>query len=100
MSFESQPATTTQVKAEDGLLVFPCPHCEQVVVVNVRETNCCIFRHAALKSDATKQIDPHTPKEECDRLVLEDLVYGCAKPFQLVKQADNESFVVQECGYI
>lgn len=88
------------VRPEDGLLIFPCPHCAELVVVNVREVNCCIFRHAALKDDVSKQIDPHTPKEECDRLVREDLVYGCAKPFQLVKQQTDDGFVVQECGYI
>jgi hypothetical protein len=28
-------------------------------------------------------INPHETEKECNRLVEEDLVYGCAKPFQL-----------------
>ena len=87
------------IRPDEGLLIFPCPHCSEMVVVNVREVNCCIFRHAALKNSG-KQIDPHTPKEECDRLVLEDLVYGCAKPFQLVRQSEPDTFIVQVCDYI
>jgi len=36
-----------------------------------------------MKSDYS-QIPPHLPKIECDKLVEEDKIYGCGKPFQLV----------------
>lgn len=89
------------VRPDEGLLIFSCPHCSDTIVVNVREINCCIFRHAVYKSDASKQIDPHMPKEECDRLVRDDVVYGCAKPFRLVRKSDEpNTFMVQVCDYI
>ena len=63
-----------------SFLVF-CPHCNQGIEVIKR--NCCIFRCGIMKSDY-KQIPPHLPKVECDKLAAEDKIYGCGKPFQLV----------------
>ena len=54
-------------------------------------------RNIAL-NDLTKQIAPHLPKVECDRLKLEDKIYGCAKPFELVTIDGKE--VAKICDYI
>jgi hypothetical protein len=42
---------------------------------------------------------PHLPKQLCDELVLKNLIYGCGKPFQLVKNENNEMVPVI-CDYI
>ena len=46
------------------------------------ELRCHIFRHGRFKT-GTQQMDPHTPKTECDRLSAEGLIYGCGKPFKV-----------------
>ena len=61
------------------------------------EINCAIFRHGVMKS-TLKQINPHLPKSECDKLYMNDDIYGCGKPFKLIHQ-DN-SFKAIKCDYI
>lgn len=78
-------------------LEFECPHCKNTLIINTNEINCGIFRHAVLKSNL-QQINPHEPKESCDKLVVDDLVYGCAKPFQIIKQGNK--YIIQICEYI
>ena len=81
-------------------LHFACPHCDQLVSVRVQEVNCAIFRHGNFK-ESLKPIDPHLCKDECDRLVADDLIFGCGKPFQLVRAPDgSNNYTVQICGYI
>ena len=43
-----------------------------------------------------EQIPPHLHKEECDRLVSLDLIYGCGKPFRYNKDTQQTEI----CGYI
>lgn len=71
-----------------------CPHCECCVLIPVKQTNCRIFRHGAIKATGA-QINPHLPKAECDRLFSENLIIGCGKPFQL-----DVSNVAVPCDYI
>ena len=68
-----------------------CPHCQGLV--EIIELNCCIFRHGVFK-DTDIQIDPHLIETECNRLVEQDLINGCGKPFRIVDG------VVEICGYI
>lgn len=75
-----------------------CPHCEEYVIIKENEINCAIFRHAVLKSNL-QQISPHATKEQCDDFLKNDLVYGCCKPFKLVKNNKNE-YVAIICDYI
>ena len=44
------------------------------------------------------QINPHLPKDECDRLVRENLIFGCGRPFILNLQ--NGTYVACKCDYI
>ena len=83
--------------SEDETYVFECPHCECSVQVSRYQVNCHIFRHGIVKSTML-QIDPHLSKEECDRLKEEDLIHGCGKPFQLVREEGGIHAVT--CGYI
>lgn len=74
--------------------VFECPHCELLVTVPRNGLNCQIFRHGAYKADPSRQVPPHTPKDECDRLVAEGLIVGCGKPFRF------DGKTVEKCGYV
>jgi hypothetical protein len=76
-----------QLKMAD---LFECPHCGGSV--QIIEINCGIFRHAIYLNG--QQIDPHAPKELCDRLVRENLVIGCARPFIIT---DGK---ISKCDYI
>ena len=80
------------------MLIISCPHCNQSI--EVIEINCRIFRCGIMKSNFT-QIHPHLPKSECDRLFNEQLIYGCGKPFKLVKPVNNDVPIGQnnDCSY-
>ena len=87
-----------QVKQDGEYFIFNCPHCvDGVIIVHQKETACCIFRHAIRKSNG-QQINPHTPKEECDRLFDGGLIEGCGKPFRFVYSTTGN--YVEKCGYI
>jgi len=79
------------------ILLFTCPHCQDNFQVDENELNCCIFRHAVLKS-TMQQINPHSSKEMCDILFENNLVFGCAKPFQIYKE--NDEYKIKICDYI
>ena len=81
-------------------IIGNCPHCGGTIEVEKNQLNCCIFRHGIYKSgiDNGKQIDPHMEKTLCDELVRKDLIYGCGKPFKIVKA--NNIFSIEPCDYI
>lgn len=94
-----------EVDNPNNLYIFQCPHCEAYVQVEQNQVNCTIFRHGyfyetdgAGNIHLTMQVNPHAPKEECDKLVAEGKVQGCCKPFRMVKNGD--SYVVTVCDYI
>jgi hypothetical protein len=60
-------------------MLIVCPHCSNSVWIE--EVNCGIFRHAVYKNG--DPVNPHASEEECNMLLRNDLVYGCAKPFRL-----------------
>jgi hypothetical protein len=68
-----------------------CPHCNGLV--EVVSLHCCIFRHGVFKHTDV-QIDPHLCEQECKRIVEEDLIFGCGKPFRVVNG------VAEICPYI
>lgn len=77
-------------KTENEMIV--CPH-EPVLIEKI---NCGIFRHAVLI--ATGEVSPHLNEEGCETL-QNKLVYGCCKPFQIIKTCENV-FKIQVCEYI
>lgn len=81
------------VKEEDYIIVS-CPYCTEFIMIKKNEFNCKIFRHGTYKSNHN-QIDPHLSKELCDKLVKDDLIYGCGKSFQLTEKNDTKI-----CDYI
>lgn len=83
------------------VLGFECPHCTGHIIILKQDINCAIFRHGIYKTG--QLVNPHATKEECDRLVSEDLVLGCCKPFKLVQDVDsnkNQIYKIEACEYI
>jgi hypothetical protein len=80
-------------KKEEPVLI--CPHCSEFIIIE--QLNCGIFRHGTLKSNNT-QINPHASKEECEHFINNGLIYGCGKPFRIIKEGDK--FIIEICEYI
>ena len=72
-----------------------CPHCNNYILIE--QVNCAIFRHGIFKENMI-QIDPHLSKLECDRLIKNNLIYGCGKPFRIEKI--NNIWLAIDCDYI
>lgn len=85
-------------KGMSELNIVECPHPDCKQTIEVVEMNCRIFRCGVFKHDF-KQIDPHLPKEQCDKLVADGVIYGCGRPFQIVLDASGCNQVII-CGYI
>ena len=67
-----------------------CPHCN--LFVHIERINCGIFRHGVFK-DNMQQIDPHLPEEYCKRLIEEDKIIGCGKPFMIEKKFEDNKII-------
>ena len=76
-------------------IIVICPHCN--IPILIEQLNCRIFRHGMLKSNNT-QINPHASKEECQYFINNGLIYGCGKPFRIIKKEDK--FIIEICDYI
>ena len=83
---------------EEPMIITSCPHCSVMIVINKKEINCAIFRHAVLK-ETGKQLDPHASKETCDDMAKKGKIYGCGKPFKLVR-IDSLEWKAIKCDYI
>jgi hypothetical protein len=79
----------------EELLIVKCPHCEELI--EILELNCKIFRHGVFKHNL-QQLNPHTPKLNCDYYADHNLIFGCGKPFMLIKEEDK--YIAKECDYI
>lgn len=75
--------------------IVSCPHCGEFVLI--QELNCGIFRHAILKTTG-QQIDPHSSKDVCEDYAKKGLIYGCGKPFQIIRI--NAKWEIRICDYI
>ena len=80
--------------------VFTCLHCGQPFVVRAAEFNCRILRHGVYRA-TMEPMNPHAPREECERLVATGAIYGCGKPLRIMNQKDaSGNYVVEICEYI
>jgi hypothetical protein len=75
-----------------------CPHCGAEIEVSPFSLNCAIFRHGAL-IDTLEPIDPHAPRELCEWFVENRLIYGCGKPFTIMRDASGVVSAIK-CGYV
>ena len=78
-------------------ILVHCPHCQFPIQIMSNEINCAIFRHGTFKNNG-EQMDPHTPKELCDKYAEDNLIYGCGKPFKLSLMGSQ--IVATVCDYI
>ena len=78
-------------------VIVNCPHCDLLIFVYLKEFNCRIFRHGIYKA-TLKQIDPHLPKIDCDRLKTNDEIIGCGKPFEIIDISNTQ--IAVSCDYI
>lgn len=83
----------TPAKLTEDIWVFPCPHCNISIAVGKFDINCGIFR-CGIHISNSEPINPHTPQQECERLVSCGLIRGCGKPFKF----DGTHAVI--CEYI
>ena len=68
------------------------------IIIDEKDIACAIFRHGVFKKNG-KQINPHAPKKVCDRLFTKGLIYGCGKPFKLIKDTSG-NYITIICGYV
>lgn len=85
----------TKQKLSNLNILLNCPHCNECI--EIIEINCAIFRHGVYKNNL-QQINPHLSKKECDELIINNLIYGCGKPFQ-IKKIDNQLETCQSNKY-
>lgn len=64
---------------EHGFIV-QCPSCN--IGIEILSIGCGIYRCAIFK-DTGIQVNPHLSKEECERLLKNNLIFGCGKPFRI-----------------
>lgn len=88
---------------DDPVVVF-CPHCHGAI--DMVQLNCGIFRHGVFDNKQEVQVNPHAPKEECDRLLELGQIQGCGKPFRVVRCVVGNDldlqhgFTTEVCDYI
>jgi hypothetical protein len=75
--------------------IIQCPNCNDTVIIE--KIKCGIFRHGVIKKTG-KQMNPHCKKEKCEKLKQEGAIYGCGKPFQIIKTDGVIRVVI--CDYI
>lgn len=75
--------------------IIICPHCQLQIIIE--EVNCQIFRHGVYKSSG-EQLNPHASKDECDKAVVEGIIYGCGKPFRI--DFIERKWIATVCDYI
>lgn len=81
-----------------SIIYLTCPHCNDGIEINLNEINCKIYRHGVYKNNY-QQIDPHMKKETIDELKEKDSIFGCGRPFEIIKSQENEWKLVV-CDYI
>jgi len=77
-------------------IIIQCPHCDYFILIE--KLNCCIFRHGVFIK-TNKQINSHESKELCDSYVNNKLIYGCGKPYRIIKNEKDE-YIAVICDYI
>jgi len=75
--------------------IITCPHCLDYIIIE--KINCGIFRHGVLIQTGN-QIDPHSNKELCDYYIKNKKIYGCGKPYQVIKEEHTYKVII--CDYI
>lgn len=94
-----------KLEKDDFNIIVVCPHCKHLVLTTKKDIRCSIYRHAIFKNNY-RQISPHTGENECNELLREKRIIGCAKPFKIVYVPDDthndesKKYKAEICGYI
>lgn len=80
-------------KKEEDIIVM-CPHCNDPILIELKQLRCGIFRHAVYKHNQ-QQVDPHLSYLKCKDLLRKNKVIGCCKPFQV-----TEDHRAVPCDYV
>jgi hypothetical protein len=75
--------------------IITCLHCSEYIII--KKINCGIFRHGVLISNG-RQINPYSDKKTCDNYIKKNKIFGCGKPYQVIKEGDE--YKVNVCEYI
>jgi hypothetical protein len=75
-------------------IVFVCLHCSEPFIIREQEFNCRILRHGVYRA-TMEPMNPHASREECERLVRDNLIYGCGKPLRI-----TNTNALEICEYI
>ena len=84
-----------KITLDNNYYVYKCPHCGIQCITAINEVNCKIFRCGIFK-ETYNQINPHATKPECDAYVLQNRIYGCAKPYII----DINNMLIFPCDYV
>ena len=84
------------IKLDDDVISFKCPHCKDLTHLFVKDLKCKIFIHAWNKI-TMKQVNPHTKKKDCEKLIKKNKIIGCGKPFELIICEDG--YIAKTCDY-
>jgi hypothetical protein len=77
-------------------IIVSCPHCGKPIIIE--KLNCCIFRHGFVIKTG-QQMNPHASKDECDNLLMNKEIWGCGKPFKIIK-SEKDEYTTEICDYI
>ena len=77
-------------------ILLTCPNCNDFVLIE--KLNCRIFRHGVFKMSG-KQVYQHSTKEQCEIYITKNLIYGCGKPFNVIKDVSG-NFTTEICDYL
>lgn len=78
---------------ESRVYIFNCPKCDNLIEVEFNQLNCREFVHGYFYNKVndsiilTHQVNPHASLEECKRLLDNNAIVGCGKPFKII---DNQ----------
>ncbi len=79
-----------------GILVYNCPHCNDMIITQLDELNCCIFRHG-FNIVTGQQIPQHASEAECQDFSANKDIIGCCKPYEIIKT--GLTYTAQKCIY-
>jgi hypothetical protein len=73
--------------------VTTCPHCFDNIII--KKINCGIFIHGVVIKTG-KQINPHSSKSQCDKYIKKKNIYGCGKPYKIIKEENKYKTIIVE----
>jgi hypothetical protein len=64
----------------------------------MKKLNCAIFRHGIYKKSG-KQINPRMKIEECEKLIINDEIYGRGLQFKVIKSTLDDKCLYKTIIY-